>query len=185
MPKPLPKISPQWTLFLDRDGVINEDNIHGYILNWEEFRFYPGVIEAFRIFATLFPRIFIVTNQRGVGKGVMSLADLNRIHRNMEKAIREGGGRIDHVYFCSATENSDPCRKPNPGMAFQAREAFPETDFTQSIMVGNTRGDMEFGRNIGAYNVYIHTREDKIPDPETVDLQCKDLLELAKALQLR
>lgn len=185
MNKPLPPVDTQWTLFLDRDGVINEDNIHGYILNWEEFHFYPGVPEAFAVFARHFSRIVVVTNQRGVGRGLMSLEDLNRIHDNMEKAIVAAGGRIDRIYFCTATENSNPCRKPNPGMALQAREAYPEIDFARSIMVGNTKGDMEFGRNIGAFNVYIHTREDKIPHPDTVDARFDNLLELAKALQSR
>lgn len=185
MNKALPLVDQQWTLFLDRDGVINEDNIHGYILNWEAFHFYPGVKEAFSVFAGLFPRILVVTNQRGVGRGLMSLANLNLIHANMEAALREAGGRIDQVYFCTGTESSDPNRKPNPGMAFQAKEAYPEIDFSRSIMVGNTKGDMEFGRNIGAFTVYIHTREDKIPHPDTVDARFDNLLELAKALQSR
>lgn len=185
MNKPLPLVDPQWTLFLDRDGVINEDNIHGYILNWEAFRFYPGVTAAFAAFARLFPRILVVTNQRGVGRGLMPLEELNRIHSEMDKAIRAAGGRVDKVYYCTATENSAPCRKPNPGMALQAREEYPEIDFSRSIMVGNTKSDMEFGRNIGAFTVYIHTREDKIPHPDTVDARFDNLLELAKALQSR
>ncbi len=181
----LPTINKDWTLFLDRDGVINVDNIHGYINNWEEFKFYPGVLNAMKLFADLFPRIILVTNQRGVGKGVMSLEDLQTIHRNMVAEMEAAGGRMDALYFCSGTENSDPNRKPNPGMAYQAKDRFPEIDFSKSIMVGNTRGDMEFGRNIGAYTVYIHTREDKIPSPETIDARFDSLYHLAKALHSR
>lgn len=180
----LPKIDKSWTLFLDRDGVINTDNIHGYILNWNEFEFSPKVPEAMSIFAGLFGRIILVTNQRGVGRGLMSLEDLDNIHENMMLVIEEAGGRMDLLLHCSALENSDPCRKPNPGMAYKAKEVFPEIDFTHSIMVGNTSGDMEFGRNIGAYTVYIHTREDKIPKDATIDFRFDSLFDLAKALQI-
>lgn len=184
MNKSLPAIDNTWTLFLDRDGVINIDNIHGYILNWEEFRFSPGVFEAMAIVAPLFHKIVLVTNQRGVGKGVMQVEDLSRIHENMLKEITDKGGRMDAIYYCDATTNDHPNRKPNPGMALEAQKQFPSIDLSKSIMVGNTGSDMEFGRAIGAYTVYIHTREDKIPQPETVDARYEDLLTFAKALHL-
>lgn len=184
MNKSLPVIDSTWTLFLDRDGVINVDNIHGYILNWEEFKFYPGVLEAMATFAPLFHKIVLVTNQRGVGKGVMSKEDLTRIHDNMLSEMIKNGGRMDAIYYCDATTNDHPNRKPNPGMAHEAKKQFPSIDFAKSIMVGNTSGDMEFGRAIGAYTVYIHTREDKIPRPETIDARFEDLLTFAKALHL-
>lgn len=184
MNQSLPLIDRSWTLFLDRDGVINVDNIHGYILNWKEFQFYPGVLEAMHRFDALFHKIVLVTNQRGVGKGVMSKNDLTEIHENMLNEMKAHGGRMDAIYYCDATTNDHPNRKPNPGMAFLAKEQFPSIDFSKSIMVGNTSGDMEFGRNIGAYTVYIHTREDKIPRPETVDARFNDLLSFAKALHL-
>ncbi len=185
MSKPLPAIDDQWTLFLDRDGVINVDNIHGYIMNWEEFKFYPGVLEAIKLLSKLFPRIVLVTNQRGVGRGLMPESELLRIHSNMKSTMEEAGGRMDLMLYCKGTENSDPCRKPNPGMAFKAKEQFPEIDFSKSIMVGNTKGDMEFARNIGAFSVYIHNREDKVPKDETVDYRADSLLDLAKALESR
>lgn len=183
MNQPLPAIDKNWTLFLDRDGVINTDNIHGYILNWNEFEFCQGVLEAMPILSKSFGRIILVTNQRGVGKGLMSLNDLNDIHTRMLAAIEESGGRMDLMLHCSATENSAPNRKPNPGMALDAQKHFPEIDFNRSIMVGNTSGDMEFGRNIGAFTVYIHTREDKVPKEATIDARMDSLLDLAKALQ--
>lgn len=181
--KNFPSIDHEWTLFLDRDGVLNVDNIHGYILNWKEFKFYDGVIDAMAIFSKLFSKIILVTNQRGVGKGLMSIQDLENIHQNMLFHIREGGGRMDLLLHCDSVLNDHPCRKPNPGMAFKAKEQFPSIDFKKSIMVGNTGSDMEFGRNIGAYTVYIHTREDKIPRPEIVDAQFENLYHLAKYLE--
>jgi len=181
----LPPVDRKWTLFLDRDGVINQDNVHGYILNWEAFQFLPGVPEAFKLFASQFGRIFIVTNQRGVGRGLMSLDDLHHIHQEMGKIIQNAGGRIDAIYFCTGTDAGHPDRKPNPGMAFHARQEFPDVDFSRSIMVGNTRSDMEFGRNIGAFTIYIHNREDKIPLPETVDARYSSLIELANDIASR
>lgn len=185
MTNPLPHIDAQWTLLLDRDGVINEDNIHGYILDWESFHFNPGVLEALQLLAGMFPRILIITNQRGVGRGLMTQSALDRIHENMIKAIREHGGRIDQIYFCTSSDVSHPDRKPKTGMALQAKADFPQIDFSKAIMVGNTRGDMEFGRNIGAYTIYIHNREDKIPDPETIDARYENLHAFAKALASR
>lgn len=113
----------------------------------------------------------------------MRTEDLEDIHQHMLAQINEGGGRMDLLLHCDSVLNDHPSRKPNPGMAFKAKELFPSIDFTRSIMVGNTGSDMEFGRNIGAYTIYIHTREDKIPRPETVDAQFDNLLHLAKYLQ--
>lgn len=185
MNQPLPAIDKTYTLFLDRDGVINQDNVNGYILNWESFQFLPGVLDAFSLFSTHFGHIFIVTNQRGVGRGLMSLDELLRIHSNMKNAIDSAGGRIDAIFFCTATESGDSHRKPNPGMALDARLRFPGVDLTKSIMVGNTKSDMEFGRNIGAFTVYIHNREDKLPSPETVDARYDSLYALAKDIASR
>lgn len=177
--KELPLITKEWTLFLDRDGVINKDVVADYIKNWNEFHFLPGVLEAIAQFAPLFNRIFIVTNQAGVGKGLMRLEELNEIHSNMLQEIHVNKGRIDQIYFCTATDNNDINRKPNPGMALQAKKDFPEIDFSKSIMVGNMPNDMRFGRKFGAFTVYLPTRPEENPDPSTVDAQYKDLLAFA------
>ncbi|MFM7839882.1 MAG: D-glycero-alpha-D-manno-heptose-1,7-bisphosphate 7-phosphatase [Chitinophagaceae bacterium] len=181
----LPLTDASWTLFLDRDGVINQDNINGYILTWKEFQFNPGVLEAMPLLSRLFQRIVVITNQRGVGKGLMTLTALQHIHTQMTEEIVRRGGRIDQVYFCTALENEHPDRKPNPGMALQAKHDFPEIDFSKTIMVGNTRSDMEFGRTIGAYTVYIHNREDKIPAANSIDAEYDGLLSMAMALANR
>ena len=76
-------INNSWTLFLDRDGVINHESEDDYIRDWRSFRFLPGVIESFNIFSTVFKRIFIVTNQKGVGKGLMTESDLAEINKGL------------------------------------------------------------------------------------------------------
>lgn len=160
----LKNIDKTWTLFLDRDGVINYEKIGSYITRWEDFKFYDGVLEALRIFAEKFGHIVIVTNQRGVSKGLMDEKDLKEIHLNMLGNIEANGGRIDRIYYC--TEMESPNRKPNPGMGLMAKKDFPAIDFDRSIMIGNTQGDMQFGKNIGAYTIFIATNR---PAPELPD----------------
>ena len=138
-----------WTLFLDRDGVINEEKHMDYVNNWDEFVFYPDAPEAVAQLSGLFYKTVVVTNQKGVGKGVTPLAELGRIHANMVMAIQELGGHIDKIYYCPDLESESPNRKPNPGMAFQAQADFPSIDLTKSIMIGNNASDMHFGRNAG------------------------------------
>lgn len=145
------------TLFLDRDGVINHEKHNDYVHHWSEFVFYDGVPEAMRIFAEKFTYIFVVTNQRGVGKGLTKLEDLLEIHHNMKAAVTAAGGRIDQVYFCPDIDNGSTNRKPQTGMALQAKRDYPGVDFANSVMVGNTLSDMEFGRNIGATTVFLPT----------------------------
>ena len=142
------KIDNTWTLFLDRDGVINDEKHEDYIHTWDEFKFYEGVKEALTIFSERFGKIFIVTNQRGVAKGVTKLEDLEDIHKSMIKEIEDSGGRIDKIYYSVDMEDESPNRKPNPGMGLQAGKDFPDIDFSKSIMIGNTLSDMKFGRNL-------------------------------------
>jgi D-glycero-D-manno-heptose 1,7-bisphosphate phosphatase len=151
----LTKINKTWTLFLDRDGVINHEKYLDYIHTWEEFRFYDGAKVAIQIFSKKFNRVIVVTNQRGVGKGVTKLADLQNIHSNMTADIEAVGGKLDAVYFCPELES--PNRKPNPGMGLQAVKDFPDIDLSKAIMVGNTLSDMEFGRNLGIKTVFLTT----------------------------
>ena len=145
----LKKIDKDWTLFLDRDGVINHEKYDDYIHNWDEFIFYDGVKEAIAIFASKFKYIIVVTIQKGVGKGVTQREDLHVIHKNMKAEIEDAGGRIDGIYFCTDIEETSPCRKPNPGMGLQAINDLPGIDIAKAIMVGNTISDMQFGRNLG------------------------------------
>lgn len=149
------------TLFLDRDGVINRLRPKDYVKTWKEFEFIPGSIEALSMLASRFRYIIVVTNQRGVGRGVMTKEDLQMIHNKMLQEIRRGGGRIDRIYVCTAVDDRDPDRKPNIGMALKARADFPDIDFTRSIMVGDSATDMEFGHRIGAECVWIGCGQDR------------------------
>lgn len=178
----LKEIDKSWTLFLDRDGVINYEKEKDYINSWKEFKYYPGAKDAIKIFAEKFGLIFIITNQRGIAKGLTKLEDLENIHKNLLEEIAASGGRIDKIYFCGDFESDN--RKPNPGMGLLAKKEFPQIDFAESVMIGNTIGDMEFGRNLGiAINVYLHTTHPHIgTEHPMIDLIYPDLLAVAKAL---
>ncbi len=182
----LEKIDSSWTLFLDRDGVLNHDKDNDYIRNWEEFRFYDNTLEALSILAKHFNRIVVVTNQKGVGKGLMSVADLDNIHTNMLSGILAAGGKLDKIYYCADLSDDSVNRKPNPGMAHQAMKDFPEIDMKKSIIVGNRISDMGFGRNAGMHTVFIATTHADTPFPDPlIDLRFDDLLAFAQALPLR
>ncbi|MGN0033382.1 MAG: D-glycero-alpha-D-manno-heptose-1,7-bisphosphate 7-phosphatase [Candidatus Limimorpha sp.] len=150
------EIDKSWTLFLDRDGVINVRIIDGYVRNIDEFRFLPGVLDALRRFSEVFGKIIIVTNQQGIGKGLMSEADVEKVHRHMKQAVEGRQGRIDAVYVCPQLKSEpDNFRKPSPKMAFMAKSDFPDIDFDRSIMVGDSDSDIEFGHNAGMHTVFI------------------------------
>jgi D-glycero-alpha-D-manno-heptose 1-phosphate guanylyltransferase len=177
-------INKEWTLFLDRDGVINYEKKDDYIRNWQEFKFYEEAKEAIKIFSQKFGRIIVVSNQRGIGKELMTEDDLLEIHKNMQAEIEASGGRIDGIYFCTATDPKNPFRKPNPGMAFNAKKDFFEIDLNRSIIAGNKPSDMLFGKNAGMYSVYIASTHPQTPFPHPdIDLRFNSLIEFAKTLQ--
>lgn len=180
----LKAIDRSWTLFLDRDGVINNERLNNYVLHWEQFIFSEGVLEAFKTLSEKFSRIFIVSNQRGVGRGLMTEQTLLEIHKEMQKEVEEAGGHIDQIYYCTAVDNKHPHRKPNPGMAYQAARDFPEIDFNKAIMVGNKPSDMRFGRAAGMFTVFLRTTNPDQPFPHPdIDGRYANLLEFAAALQ--
>lgn len=149
-------VSGDWTLFLDRDGVINRRIPADYIKSPEQFEFLPGVKEALAMTSSLFQKILVVTNQQGIGRGVMTSSDLNKIHEKMINEIAMAGGRIDKVYFSPDLNNTGSfTRKPAVGLGLKARKEFPEIRFKKSIMVGDTFSDMLFGRRLDMTNVLI------------------------------
>lgn len=180
------KVDKTWTLFLDRDGVINKELPGDYVKTWEEFNFEPGAIEAVAQFTELFGRIYIVTNQRGVGIGVMSENDLTDIHDKMKLELKGAGGRIDDIYYCADADRKSPMRKPRPGMALKAKEEHPEIDFSKSIIAGNSISDMEFGRAAGMMTVFIDDKKGRNGHKdETMDmifLTLKDFADFLKSI---
>jgi histidinol-phosphate phosphatase family protein len=173
-------ITKEWTLFLDRDGVINKRIEDDYVKHWVEFEFEKDVLPNFKRLNELFGTIIVVTNQQGIGKGIYTKEDLELIHGNMLYELKYYKGIIDKVYYSPylASENHET-RKPNIGMALQAKKDHPHIDFKKSMMVGDSMSDMEFGRTVGMYTVFIG--EKKVTDPK-IDLQFASLAEFISAL---
>ena len=174
------EVDNTWTLFLDRDGVINERIFNGYILNTSEFKFIEGVKEALSLLKNHFNLSFVVTNQQGIAKALMTERNLLDIHAYMCDQILQTGGKIDKCYFASNMRDAEnDIRKPKSAMALMAKQEFPEIDFQKSIMVGDTDSDIHFGKNIGMKTVRIKTEEVIGVD---ADYTVKSLYEFAKMI---
>ena len=142
-------------LFLDRDGVLNED--HGYVHRWADFRWIDGAREAVAAFNRAGWLVFVVTNQSGIGRGYYTEAEMHALHARMAEALAEAGARIDAVYYCpqhpdatlEAYRHPDPPdRKPNPGMILRALAEWP-VDKARSVMVGDKPADLEAALRAG------------------------------------
>ena len=150
------KVDKSWTLFLDRDGVINERIVDGYVKTVEEFIFNDGVLDTIKRLSEVFGKIVVVTNQQGIGKGLMTEEDLKKVHNYMLSEIKNAGGRIDNIYFAPGLASpTNELRKPNIGMAHQAQKDFPEIDFSKSVMIGDSPSDIEFGKNAGMKTIFV------------------------------
>lgn len=178
---PLFEIDSSWTLFLDRDGVINVRKMGGYIQTVEEFEFLPAVPEAIAYFSGIFQHVFVVTNQQGIGKGLMTERNLSDIHSYMTTKVAEKGGKISACYFAPELKNeASEMRKPGPGMALKAKREFPGIDFSRSVMVGDTDSDIRFGQNLGMKTVRILTEEPVGMEADLTVPGLKELMELWK-----
>ena len=147
------------TLFLDRDGVINRWLPGDYVRSWDQFAFLPGILECLRKWAGRFKHIILVSNQRGVGKGKMTMEQLEQVHARMLAEIRAAGGRIDAVYTCTELDEDHPMRKPQPGMFLEACRDFPDIAPERSLMLGDSESDRDFAYGCGMPFVLMETAE--------------------------
>ena len=138
----------QRVVFLDRDGVINRDS-PDYIKSWEEFEFFPKSIEAIRLLNLNGFTTIIITNQSVINRNMVSKEGLEHIHALMKKEIKSGGGKIKDIFFCPHTpEEGCDCRKPEPGLIYQAQKKY-QIDLPASTMVGDNAKDIECARRAG------------------------------------
>lgn len=174
-------IDGTWTLFLDRDGVINHRDMDGYITSIDSFKFLPNTEQAITSLSQIFHLIIVVTNQQGVGKGLMTERNLFEIHTYMCDNVHSHGGKIDKVYFAPNLRGAeDDMRKPNPAMAELAKMEFPEIDFERCIMVGDTDADILFGRNLGMKTVCVASDENVV---ESADLTVNNLSDFVEKIK--
>lgn len=174
-------LDSSWTIFLDRDGVINKRLPGSYVRTIEDFEFLSGAKESIKRLSDYFNKVVVVTNQQGLGKGLMTEDELKIVNDFMISEVAKFGGRIDGVYYCSDLKTTKSnCRKPRPDLAHKAKNDFPEIDFNKSIIFGDSISDMEFGKNLGMKTVLLPIKEEELnqyPKIE-VDLRIKSLEEI-------
>lgn len=175
-----------WTLFLDRDGVLNRRLEGDYVKRPEDFEWLDGVLESLAFLKNIFGTIVVVTNQQGIGKGLMTEPELEQIHRKMLGDVERAGGRIDRIYHCPDLENSGSFnRKPMIGMGLKARRDFPAIQFRQSIMVGDTISDMRFGKRLKMKTIFISDDSQKARQyPKYIDFRFETLKTFTEFLKI-
>lgn len=141
------------TIFLDRDGVLNRKRDDDYVKHWGEFEFLPNVKEALQILTAKNYRLIVVTNQRGIARGWMTEAAVQDIHARMLAEIAPA--QIAAIYYCPHDKDQCDCRKPKPGLFLQAQQAFPDLDFAQAVLIGDSLSDMEVGVKLSCRNILI------------------------------
>ena len=136
-------------MFLDRDGVINEKPAPGeYIRSPEEFRLIPNAVDWIRLFNALGLLVIVITNQRGIALGLMTEEDLGQIHRKMISDLAAKGARIDDIFYCPHAEDSCTCRKPKPGLVYEAQKKW-HIDLAQSLLLGDSENDEQLAAVCG------------------------------------
>ncbi len=135
-------------VFLDRDGVINRDS-PDYVTDWSQFRFLPGSLAAIATLTAAGIRIFVVTNQSAVARGLMTAETLADMHRRLERIVRHNGGRIQTILHCPHhPDDGCGCRKPQPGMIIEAQTRY-NLDLKKTFMIGDRASDIACGRAAG------------------------------------
>jgi D-glycero-D-manno-heptose 1,7-bisphosphate phosphatase len=151
-------------VFLDRDGVINQKPAEGdYVTRWEDFHILPGVAEGIALLNRASFSVIVVTNQRCIAKGLMSAAELEKMHERMTELLGKAGAIVDGTFYCPhEIEPACNCRKPAPGMLLNAARS-RGIELSASWMIGDSEIDVEAGRNAGCKTVRL------LPTDEALD----------------
>lgn len=163
-------------IFFDRDGVINYRPVGDYVKSPAEFAFCPDIFDFLLHVKKLGYLAIVITNQQGVGKGKMSLAQLDDIHNYMQNRLLAAiGVCFDEIYYCtSLAQTGDIRRKPNPGMLLEAIEKYG-IDITQSYMIGDSESDIDAGKRAGVRTIFLSPLE--LASHSEPDYQFKELRE--------
>jgi len=153
-------------VLLDRDGVINRRIMSGYVTRWADFVFLPGALEALRLLKEKNHQVIVVSNQAGVGKGLMTPSDLEEITRRFVAEVEGQGGRILAVYYCThRAEDGCECRKPKPGLLRRA-QAEHRFNLERTFLIGDTESDLLTAHAAGCPAIMVSNR----PAPELENL---------------
>lgn len=154
------------TVFIDRDGVINRRLVGDWVKKWEEFEMLSGVPEAIGKLKKSGYRCILITNQRGIALKLFSFDDLAELHQKMNDKLNiEGGGSFDDVFICphDRHENCD-CRKPKPGLFFQATEKYDDILLNDTVMFGDKDTDRQASEAAGCGGFYLVDDENSLLD---------------------
>ncbi len=144
-------------VFLDRDGVINTSpGDHDYVRSARDFAMLPGVPQAIRLLNDAGLPVVVISNQRGIARGLMTEQDLDAITDRMHRELSAAGARVDRVFYCPHDNGQCSCRKPLPGLLYRAVEELG-VDLAKSYLVGDTATDMAAGRAAGCSVLLVLT----------------------------
>lgn len=145
------RAAAQWCLFLDRDGVLNREVSGDYVRRWDQFQWLPSALPALQVLRQWAPRVVVITNQQGVGKGLMTAEAVSVIHERMHRDLNLVGVELDAVLVCPHLASAGClCRKPGAGLALEWLREHPGVDASLSIMVGDKPTDLQMARNLAA-----------------------------------
>lgn len=175
-----PRLERGRTVFLDRDGTINESPPEGeYLSSADDVRLIPGAAEAIRILNEHPAKVVVVTNQRGVALGKMSEADLSAVNERIASELARSGARLDGVFHCPHHAGTCECRKPGAGMFERAAREVAGVGIEGGAMVGDSAIDIEAGRRLGLATVRLGASDPGDPAP---DHEVSTLLEAVRWL---
>jgi len=166
-------------VFIDRDGVINRKAEEGaYVTRWEDFHMLPGVAEAISLLDRAGWSVIVISNQRCVAKGLLTITELEAIHQKMLEELSRSGANLGGIYYCP--HDKEPpcsCRKPSPGMLLTAAQEH-QIDLTLSWIIGDSDSDIAAGRRAGCGTVRIIA---ELPaESESADCFARSLLEASE-----
>jgi D-glycero-D-manno-heptose 1,7-bisphosphate phosphatase len=166
-------------VFLDRDGVINADS-PDFIKSWDEFKFLPGTLEALAVLSRTTYAIVIVTNQSGLGRGLLTEDTLRDMHNRMLDRIGAAGGRIDAIYYCPHCPGEGcECRKPLPGLFLRAA-AEMNIDLSGSWMIGDSARDVQAASAAGVKPILLGSRSVR----KSAEAGCRFVANLREAVEI-
>lgn len=150
------------TVFLDRDGVLNEKAPEGsYVRSWDEFHLLPGVPEAIAKLNRRGLRVVVISNQRGIALKLYTAADVQGIHSRLQELLARYSAHVDAFYICPHDKGECNCRKPLPGMFEQAAAEFGDISAAGSAMIGDSLSDIEFGARLGMQTILIESNAEQ------------------------
>jgi D-glycero-D-manno-heptose 1,7-bisphosphate phosphatase len=174
------RLEPGRTVFLDRDGTINESPSEGeYVTSPGAIRPIPGAAEAIRMLNEHPAKVVVVTNQRGIALGKMTEADLEAIHERLRAELAGSGAYLDGIVHCPHHAGACDCRKPGTGMFERAAREIEGVEIDGGAIIGDSAIDIEAGRRLGLTTVRLGESGEGDPAP---DREAPSLLEAVRWL---